>query len=105
MFVFLNYNRLSKDFRLFNYSKIIEIMRREERHLTAQCLYFINLYIGTGRGRGGGQGHHHGQSIGGQSSKERWETEPGDPRQGWDYKIRAIVRVRINNHSWVKERG
>ena len=54
---------------------------------------------------GRGEGHHHGQSIGGQSSKERWETEPGDPRQGWDYKIRASVRVQINNHSWIKERG
>lgn len=74
------------------------IMLGEERHLTAQCLYFRNLCLGTQSG-----GHCHGQGMGGWGSEERWAMEPGDPRQGWG--SNSGTSVRVENPSWMKERG
>lgn len=70
---------------------------RKERHLTTQCLSFVDLYVGSQRG------HYHYQSTCGWSSEKRWEIEPGDPRPGCDYGTGARVRVRRNNHNWLKE--
>lgn len=71
------------------------IILREGRRLTAQCLYFVNLYPETQ------EGSYRGQSMSGWSSEKWWGIEPGDPRQGWDCNTGATVRIRIN--SWRKE--
>lgn len=47
---------------------------REERHLAAQCLYFVNLSTGT-QGAAGVAGALWGRELG-----EWWETEPRNPR-------------------------
>lgn len=72
---------------------------REERHLAAQCLYFVNLSTGT-QGATGVAGALWGRELG-----EWWETEPRDPRRAWDYNAGVGIRVRINDRSRIRERS
>ena len=84
--------------RLLNYSQIIGIMREERPPSTVFILHkSAHWYLAAGKPS---WPDHEWTEL-----KERWEVEPGDPRQGWDYKIRASFRVRINSHSWIKEKG
>lgn len=44
---FFNRDKLSRDFGLLSNAKVMQVMMREETDLTAQCLYFVNLYVGA----------------------------------------------------------
>lgn len=42
-----NRDKLSRDFGLLSNAKVMQVMTREETDLMTQCLYFVNLYVGT----------------------------------------------------------